>query len=135
MSTTPPLIRPDTYRAILADPPWDLYQKGKYGASRHYDLLDLEFIKRLGKAVDYAAAEKSYLFLWVTTATVPAGIKILEAWGYRYTSYYFWAKPRMTLGNTIRNAGELLLLGTRGKANKFEFRSQPNWGCISGTRP
>ncbi|WP_188588088.1 MT-A70 family methyltransferase, partial [Gordonia jinhuaensis] len=67
-------------------------------------------------------------FLWVTTATVPLGIKVLEAWGCRYTSFYFWAKPRLMLGNTFRNSGELLLLGVRGKGTKVAFKGQPNWG-------
>ena len=52
----------------------------------------------------------------------------MEAWGYRYVNFFFWAKPRFTLGNTFRNAGELMLLGVRGKGTKVAFHSQPNWG-------
>lgn len=128
MTTPPASIQPGKYRAILADPPWDLHQKGKYGAGEHYDLMTMDRIRELGKAVEYAAADQSYLFLWVTNAVLPYAFDLMKDWGYTYTSFYVWVKPRFTLGNTFRNAAELLLLGTRGKGNKFAFRSQPNWG-------
>ncbi len=117
-----------TYPAILADVPWSLHQKGKLGAGEHYDLMTDKQILGMGDAIREIAAEQSFCFLWVTAATVPLGIQVLSEWGFRYSSFYFWAKPRFTLGNTFRNAGELLLLGVRGKGTKFAFRSQPNWG-------
>lgn len=126
--------KPGTYRVVLADPPWSLHQtrnRGSVGyaaAEDHYPVMTDERILSLGEAVREIAAENSFCFLWVTTGTVPLGIKVLEAWGYIYTSFYFWAKPRFSLGNTFRNAGELLLLGKRGKGTKVAFKSQPNWG-------
>jgi N6-adenosine-specific RNA methylase IME4 len=119
---------PGTFRAALCDPPYELHQKGDLGAANHYDLMTDERILGMGEAMKEIMAENSFCFLWVTTATVPLGIKILEAWGYRYTSFYFWAKPRLMLGNTFRNSGELLLLGVRGKGTKVAFKGQPNWG-------
>ncbi|SJN11359.1 Adenine-specific DNA methyltransferase [Leucobacter sp. 7(1)] len=82
----------------------------------------------LGSAVREIAAENSFCFLWVTAATVPLGLEVLKAWGYDYKNFYFWAKGRFTLGNTFRNAGELMLLGMRGKGTRVAFKSQPNWG-------
>lgn len=120
--------KPCTYRAILADPPWSLHQTGKRGASEHYPLMTDEEILGLGDAIQEVAAEQSFCFLWVTAATVPLGIQVLAKYGYRYQNFYFAARPRFTLGNTFRNAGELMLLGVRGKGTKFAFRSQPNWG-------
>jgi len=120
--------KPGTFRAVYADPPWMPSQTGKLGAANHYELMPSERILGMGKAIQEITAENSFCFLWVTTATVPLGIKVLEAWGYRYTSFYFWAKPRLMLGNTFRNAGELLLLGVRGKGTQVAFRGQPNWG-------
>lgn len=90
---------PGTFRATLCDPPWSLQQKGDLGAGNHYDLMTDERILGMGEAMREIMAENSFCFLWVTTATVPLGIKVLEAWGYRYTSFYFWAKPRLMLGN------------------------------------
>lgn len=82
----------------------------------------------MGPAIQEISAEQSFCFLWVTTATVETGFAVLRAWGFRYVSYYFWAKPRFTLGATFRNAGELLLLGVRGHGTTVAFHSQPNWG-------
>ena len=59
---------------------------------------------------------------------MPQGIELLEAWGFRYTSFYFWAKPRFSMGHTFRNVSELLLLGVRGQDTRVAFRAQPNWG-------
>lgn len=117
-----------TYSVIYADPPWQMHQRGKLGAVNHYSLMTNDRILGMGEAIREIAAENSFCFLWVTNATVPLGIDVLESWGFDYTSFYFWAKPRFTLGQTFRNAGELLLLGKRGKGTKVAFRSQPNWG-------
>lgn len=123
-----------TYQVILADPPWSLHQtrsgksKGYAAAEDHYPLMTDERILGLGDAVRDIAAENSFCFLWVTAGTLPLGIQVLAEWGFTYSNFYFWAKPRFTLGNTYRNAGELLLLGMRGKGTKVAFKSQPNWG-------
>lgn len=98
------------------------------GAIQHYPVMSAERILAMGQAVRQLAAPNSFCFLWVTTATVPLGLEVLQAWGFEYTSFYFWAKPRLNLGPTFRNAGELLLLGKRGVGTKVAFRAQPNWG-------
>lgn len=119
---------PGGYRAILADPPWLKYQRGRFGAGNHYDLMTNTDILGLGDAVREIAAEQSFCFLWVTTGTVELGFEVLRAWGFEYKSYFFWAKPRFTLGAYFRNAGELVLLGVRGTGTKVAYRSMPNWG-------
>ena len=63
------------YRAVLADPPWRSQQTGRFGAVQHYALMSDERILGLGAAVREVAAEQSFCFLWVTTATVPLGIR------------------------------------------------------------
>ena len=35
------------YRTILADPPWDIQQKGSLGAVRHYPVMTVEAIAAL----------------------------------------------------------------------------------------
>lgn len=126
--------KPGTYEVLYADPPWGLHQrrygkaKGYAAAEDHYPVMTDERILDLGEAVREIAAENSFCFLWVTAGTVPLGLKVLEAYGFEYKNFYFWAKGRFTLGNTFRNAGELMLLGMRGKGTKVAFKSQPNWG-------
>ena len=112
------------YSVILADPPWDVQQKGAYGAERHYSLMSMERIKEL--PVEDLAADDAHLWLWVTNATLRDGYDVMESWGFTPRSPLTWIKPRFTLGVYLRNATEHLILGTRGKA-PVKFKSQPTW--------
>ena len=116
------------YRTIMADPPWDVQQKGgkhSYGADRHYDLMTLEQIKAM-PITDLVDPDQSHCWLWVTNATLRDGFDVLEAWGFTPRSPLTWCKPRITLGNYLRNSTEHVLLGTRGKA-PVKFKAQPTW--------
>jgi N6-adenosine-specific RNA methylase IME4 len=115
------------YDVLVADPPWDIEQKGKKrGAEKHYNLMSLQDIKDMDDAVKSVTADDSHCWLWVTNATLRHGYDVLEAWGYTPRSILTWCKPRFTLGNYLRNATEHVLLGTRGKA-PVGYRSQPTW--------
>ena len=46
--------------------------------------------------------------------------------GFTYRSPFYWIKPRLGLGTYLRNASEIVLFGTRGKA-PVKFKAQPNW--------
>ena len=112
------------FRTILADPPWDIQQKGARGAEMHYDLMTLERIKVM--PVADLAEDDAHLWLWVTNATLRSGYDVAEAWGFTVRSPLTWIKFRLGLGNYLRNATEHLLFATRGKA-PVNFRSQPTW--------
>ncbi|GHU52500.1 DNA methyltransferase [Clostridia bacterium] len=113
------------YATILADPPWDLEQKGARGAGNHYQLMTLDRIKAM--PVADLAEENAHCWLWVTNATLEPGFDVLRAWGFTPRSTFSWIKPRMGLGVYLRNATEHVLLGTKGKA-PILFNAQPNWG-------
>lgn len=68
------------------------------------------------------AAEPGHLYLWVPNALLPHGLRVMEAWGYRYISNIVWHKVRKDGGSDgrgvgfyFRNVTELLLFGVRGK--------------------
>jgi N6-adenosine-specific RNA methylase IME4 len=113
------------YRTIMADPPWDIEQGGSRGANQHYSLMSLEQIKMMPIA-NLVNPESSHCWLWVTPAALRHGYDVLEAWGFTPRSVFSWIKPRLGLGNYLRNATEHVLLGTRGKAPVLN-KSQPNW--------
>jgi len=112
------------YATVLADPPWNVEQKGARGASRHYNLEPLDRIKAI--PVADLCEKDAHCWLWVTNATLRAGFDVLEAWGFTPRSVFTWIKPRMGLGMYLRNATEHVLLGTKGKA-PILFNAQPNW--------
>lgn len=51
------------YRTVMCDPPWDINQKGKRGAARHYPLMTLDQIKAM--PVADLCEENAHLYLWV----------------------------------------------------------------------
>lgn len=112
------------YRTILADPPWDVEQKGARGAVEHYPLMPLQQIAAM--PVRELAAADAHLWLWVTNATLRQGYDVAEAWGFTVRSPLTWIKFRLGLGNYLRNSTEHLLFATRGRA-PVQFRSQPTW--------
>jgi N6-adenosine-specific RNA methylase IME4 len=116
--------RVDGFRTILADPPWETEQRGGFGAVHHYNLMSVERIMQM--PVRDLAAPDAHCWLWVTNATLRAGYDVLEAWGFTPRSCLTWVKPRLGLGNYLRNATEHLLFATRGNAPP-KFRRQPTW--------
>jgi N6-adenosine-specific RNA methylase IME4 len=80
-------------------------------AENHYATMATDKICGL----DVPAAGDSVLFLWVPNAMLPDGLRVLEAWGYRYVSNFVWVKDRAGLGFYLRNQHELLLLGKKGE--------------------
>ena len=62
---------PVTFATILADPPWDVMQRGSRGAKRHYPLMSTDEIAAL--PVGRLAKTDAHLWLWVTNAGLFAG--------------------------------------------------------------
>jgi N6-adenosine-specific RNA methylase IME4 len=115
---------PRQFRTILADPPWDIQQRGTRSPDRYYPLMSCERIA--GLRVDRLCADEAHLWLWVTNASLQAGQSVMESWGFTYRSCLTWIKPRFGLGQYLRNQTEHLLLGSKGKAPVL-FRGQGTW--------
>lgn len=116
------------YRTILADPPWQINQRGKNSnrsAEHHYELMPLDCIKAMPVA-DLCDASASHLYLWCPNGLLPEALEVIRAWEFTFRSPIYWIKPRLGLGNYVRNASETLLFATRGKA-PVKFHAQPNW--------
>ena len=118
------IAKPQKFKTVLADPPWDVQQKGARGAEQHYDLMTLDRIKHM--PVADLVADDAHLWLWVTNATLRDGYDVAEAWGFTVRSPLTWVKFRLGLGNYLRNSTEHVLFATRGKAPVLN-RSQPTW--------
>lgn len=125
-------ILPDAMKdgaaAVIVDPPWDVQQKGNYGAVKHYSLMKLEQIKAI--PVADLCAENAHCWLWVTNATMEAGFEILRAWGFTPRSIFTWYKPgKLGLGVYLRNCTEHCILATRGRA-PVRVKNQHNFGIF-----
>lgn len=115
------------YKTILADPPWDINQRGKHNnrsAESHYKLMKLEQIKNM--PIANLCTENAHLYLWCPNGLLPQALDVIKAWGFTYRCDLVWCKPRLSLGNYIRTAHETLLFATRGKA-PVKFHGQPSF--------
>jgi N6-adenosine-specific RNA methylase IME4 len=126
------------FGTILADPPWQFQNRTGKVAPEHkrlnrYGTMQLEEICAL--PVADIAADPAHLYLWVPNALLPDGLKVMEAWGFRYISNIVWHKVRKDgepdgrgVGFYFRNVTELLLFGVRGKSARTldAGRSQVN---------
>ena len=113
------------YNTLIIDPPWEIQQRGNYGAERKYPLLPLDRIKAM--PIKDLAGDNAHCWLWCTASSLRYGYEVLEAWGFTPRSIFVWIKPRYTLGVYLRNQAEFALLSTRGKA-PVRCKSQPNVG-------
>jgi N6-adenosine-specific RNA methylase IME4 len=125
------------FRTVLADPPWRFTNRTGKVAPEHrrldrYSTLTVDQISDL--AVGDTTADAAHLYLWVPNALLPEGLKVLEAWGFRYVSNIVWAKRRKDggpdgrgVGFYFRNVTELLLFGVKGSMRTLApARSQVN---------
>jgi N6-adenosine-specific RNA methylase IME4 len=134
----PPLpTTPGGWKTVLADPPWRFSNRTGKVAPEHrrldrYSTLDLDSICGLGVAG--VAARDAHLYLWVPNALLPDGLRVMEAWGFRYVSNVIWAKRRRDggpdgrgVGFYFRNVTEPILFGVRGSMRTLPpARSQVN---------
>lgn len=113
------------FGTILADPPWQFQNRTGKVAPEHrrlarYGTMGLDEISAL--PVADIADDPAHLYLWVPNALLPDGLKVMEAWGFRYKSNLVWRKIRKDGGSDgrgvgfyFRNVTEILLFGVRGK--------------------
>lgn len=127
------------FATILADPPWQFQNRTGKVAPEHrrlsrYGTMGLEEIMALPLA--QLAADTTHLYLWVPNALLPEGLRVMEAWGFRYKSNLVWHKIRKDggpdgrgVGFYFRNVTELVLFGVRGKNARTlaSGRSQVNF--------
>lgn len=104
------------YQTIYADPPWREIGGGKIkrGADRHYSLMSVKEIIALTPQVQEWADENCHLYLWVTNNFLCKGLKVMEAWGFKYITMITWAKDRFGLGYYFRGQTEHCLFGRKG---------------------
>lgn len=128
---------PGGFTTVLADPPWRFQNRTGKVAPEHrrldrYSTLDLDAICNLPVA-DHVAIN-AHLYLWVPNALLPDGMRVMDAWGFRYVSNIVWAKRRKDggpdgrgVGFYFRNVTELILFGVRGSMRTLPpARSQVN---------
>jgi len=102
------------YKTIYADPPWMEQGGGKIkrGADKHYKLMKTINICKL--PVSDIVENNCHLYLWITNNFLADGLKVIEAWGFRYITCITWIKDRQGLGQYFRGITEHCLFAIKG---------------------
>lgn len=117
------------YSIIYADPPWRYQDKKCNGACQfHYKTMKLDDICNL--PVERLTEKDATLFLWVTYPMLKEGLKLIEAWGFKYKTIAFqWVKQNRSgngfffgLGRWTRGNTECCLLATKGKPKRVSSK-------------
>ncbi len=118
------------FSTILADPPWRFQNRTGKVAPEHrrlsrYCTMTVQEICDL--PVSAHAESPSHLYLWVPNALLPAGLEVMQAWGFTYKTNLVWYKVRKDggpdgrgVGFYFRNVTELLLFGVRGRMRTLD---------------
>lgn len=139
----PPLLkglRRNHYACVLCDPPWHFKSYtaavSPRAAGHHYRTLSVDDLCLL--PVSRYAAKNAHLFLWTTGPFLPQAMRVIDAWGFRYSGVAFtWIKLKRSydpqqlrclptaesdlhvgLGFTTRKNAEFCLLARRGNARR-----------------
>lgn len=117
------------FDVIYADPPWSYsevpYFKKSLAVQYQYPTLTLPELLKLD--VKSLAAKNAWLFMWCVNAQIPHGLKVMEAWGFKYRTMAFaWAKKTVN-GKNAKTYGrcctmqsvELCLVGKRGAPKRY----------------
>ena len=71
------------------------------------------------------ADENCHLYLWVTNNHLIDGLKVMQAWGFKYKTMITWTKDRFGLGQYFRGITEHCLFGVKGT---LPYKVDPNTG-------
>jgi N6-adenosine-specific RNA methylase IME4 len=113
---------------IYCDPPWHYGDTRVGSVSSHYDTMSESDLSKLN--ISEIAAKDCFLLMWTTSTQIPSALRLIEAWGFKYvTVWAVWVKcnPDGTpsshqTGKHTRQQAEFILLGKRGKTDRFMRR-------------
>lgn len=110
-----------TYSCIVIDPPWDIKkiereERPNQGLFLDYPTMSLEDIAdEKWVPVRTHAADDCHLYLWVTHKYMPAGLELMDAWGFRYQCVLTWRKNVGITPFSWMYDTEHVLFGRKGK--------------------
>ncbi len=121
------------FGCIYADPPWQYGNQGTRAATdNHYQTMTIADLCAM--PVESLVAADAHLHLWTTNAFIQEAFEVIKAWGFEYRSMFIWVKPQMGIGNYWRVSHEIMLLGIRGDAKRFNDHSLKSWVEASRTK-
>ncbi len=115
-------LNPFTFDVIMADPAWRFELRSEAGeaksAQAQYACMATDAICAL--PVNQLARGDCWLWLWATFPMLADGLRVLDAWGFRYVTGGTWIKRGATgklafgPGYVFRGNAEVVLIGRVG---------------------
>jgi len=114
------------YSIIYADPAWSYFEGGNKNQSLHYSTMSIDEICNL--PIKRITDDNCILFLWVTYPILQEAFKVIESWGFKYsTAGFVWVKknkntdtPFIGCGSWTRANSELCLIATKGSVLRLD---------------
>lgn len=114
------------YNIIYADPPWRYWESGNKNQALHYTTMSIDEICDL--PVKDISDDNCVLFMWVTYPILQEAFRVIESWGFKYSTCAFvWVKknkqkdtPFIGCGAWTRANSELCLLATKGNVMRLD---------------
>lgn len=108
------------FKTLLVDPPWAVQfiqlRMRPNQVEMPYSTMSTEELCDLGKdLLPVLNAETCNLFLWTTHTFLPAGLVVLDAWGFKYHCCLTWDKTNGRPCWGFKRKTEFLLYGYKGK--------------------
>lgn len=111
------------FRVVAADPAWRFgdrlrMSKVRRGADAQYATMTVDEIAAL--PVPELVDDDAVLLLWRPSSFAAAGLRVLDAWGFRQVQEVVWYKvrpsgvPGFGMGRLFRAAKEVAFVGARG---------------------
>jgi N6-adenosine-specific RNA methylase IME4 len=115
------------FACVVIDPPWPIKKivtraRPWQGVDVDYPVMSLEEIAAL--PVDQLATDAAHLYLWVTHRYLPDGLRLVDAWGFRYQCLMTWNKSTGVVPYSWMYDTEHVIFAARGglKLNKRGLR-------------
>ncbi len=113
------------FNIIYADPAWSYWSGGQKNQSLHYPTMSIDQICQL--PIDQIADDNAILFLWVTYPILQESFKVIESWGFQYSTCGFcWVKTNKNSGTPFFGNGawtransELCLIAKKGSITRI----------------
>ena len=114
------------YNIIYADPAWSYFESGNKNQSLHYNTMSISDICKI--PVKNIADKNCILFIWVTFPILQESFKVIESWGFKYSTCGFnWIKKNKIADTTFFGCGawtransELCLIATKGSILRLD---------------
>lgn len=103
------------FRVIAADVPWpyERVDDPTHRGSIDYPPMSIEEMCAL--KVPELAHDDCILWFWTTNAFMHEAYHVIDAWGFTPKTILTWVKPKMGVGNWLRNQTEHCIVAVKGK--------------------